>query len=144
MDIPRAPGDKGIGGEDTELLPQGKYFGETKRTEMTGEALQDEIEGNAHEPLIIFHARGRKHISKMREYDRISLEICFFRKSLEYVRQWRDAFQAHLSDPVTGRNFEIVEMGDIEERSLRSGCPGEGYPVRRRGNLPGIPDAVSL
>lgn len=117
VDIPHAHGDKGIGGEDTALLPQGKSPAEeTKQSGMTDETLQDEIEGKAHEPLIIFHARGRKHISKMREYDRISLEICFFRKGREYVRQWRDAFQTYLSDPVTGRNFEIVEMGDVEER----------------------------
>lgn len=47
---------------------------------MTVEAIQDAclIEEKAHEPLIIFHARGRKHSSKMREYDRISLEIYFF------------------------------------------------------------------
>lgn len=120
VDIPHAPGDKGIGGEDAELLPQGKSPEETKRSEMTGETLEDVhlIEGKAHEPLIIFHAMGRKHSFKMHEYDRISLEIFFFRKGHEYVRQWRDAFQTYLSDPVTGRNFEIVEMGDVEERGF--------------------------
>lgn len=122
VDIPHVPGEKGVGGEDTELLPLGKFFEETKQTEMTGETLQDVdvhlTDGKAHEPLIISHARGRKHISKMREYDRISLEIYFFRKGNEYVRQWRDAFQTYLADPETGRNFEIVEMGDVKERSL--------------------------
>lgn len=122
VDIPHVPGEKGVGGEDTELLPLGKFFEETKQTEITGETLQDVdvhlTDGKAHEPLIISHARGRKHISKMREYDRISLEIYFFRKGNEYVRQWRDAFQTYLADPETGRNFEIVEMGDVKERSL--------------------------
>ncbi len=90
---------------------------------MTGESLQDGhlihlIKGKAHEPLIIFHAKNRKHSFKMRKYDRISTEIYFFRKGHGYVRQWRDAFQPYLSDPLTGRNFEIVEMGDVEEHSL--------------------------
>ena len=39
-----------------------------------------------------------------------------FKRGREYVNQWRDAFRAYLSDPVTGRNFEIAEMGEIEER----------------------------
>lgn len=42
----------------------------------------------------------------------------FFRKGSEYARQWRDAFQTYLSDSVTGRNFEIVGMGDVEERNF--------------------------
>lgn len=99
----------------------------SERSEMTDKALQDAclIEEKAHEPLIIFHAMGRKHSFKMREYDRISLEIYFFRKGREYVRQWRDAFQTYLSDSVTGRNFEIVEMGAVEERNF-------GQVVRER------------
>lgn len=107
-DISPVPGEKAIGGEETE------------RSETAGEKFQAArlAAGNTHEPLIIFHARGRKHSFKMREYDKISLEIYFFRKGIEYVRQWRNAFQSYLSDPVTGRNFEIVEMAEAEERSI--------------------------
>ncbi|KAA0242931.1 MAG: CRISPR system precrRNA processing endoribonuclease RAMP protein Cas6 [Candidatus Brocadia sp. AMX2] len=107
-DISPVPGEKAIGDEETE------------RSEMAGEKFQAArlAAGNTHEPLIIFHARGRKHSFKMREYDKISLEIYFFRKGIEYVRQWRNAFQSYLSDPVTGRNFEIVEMAEAEERSI--------------------------
>lgn len=107
-DVLHVSDEKAIGGGDTE------------RSEAAGETLQDArlAAGKSYEPLIIFHARGRKHSFKMRAYDRISLEIYFFRKGIEYVRQWRNAFQTYLSDPVTGRNFEIAELGDAEERSI--------------------------
>lgn len=122
VNIALAPDEKRIGGanEATELLPGGKLVEETKRGEMTGKGLPDGhlIEGKAREPLIIFHTRGRRHSLKMREYDKVFLEICFFRKGRAYVRQWRDAFQAYLSDPVTGRNFDIVALGDVEERNF--------------------------
>lgn len=51
----------------------------------------------------------------MQVADTIPLEIFFFRKGDGYARQWRDALQSYLADPETGRNFEILEMAEVEE-----------------------------
>ncbi|GAB4408267.1 MAG: hypothetical protein OHK0032_03680 [Thermodesulfovibrionales bacterium] len=70
------------------------------------------------EPVIFFHIKDRKHTFRLRESDRINLEIFFCRQDLAYVNQWRDAFKAYIADHVTGKNFDIVELGEIEERCL--------------------------
>ena len=72
------------------------------------------------ELLPVFHVKNRRHNFRMQVSDTIPLEIYFFRKGEEYARQWRDAFRAYLADPETGRNFEVVKMADIEERSFGS------------------------
>ncbi|MFQ5901174.1 MAG: CRISPR-associated endonuclease Cas1 [Thermodesulfobacteriota bacterium] len=73
---------------------------------------------NGTEPLVFFHVKNRKHTFKIRPSYKIPLEIFFFKTNMDYANQWREAFKAYLSDPETGRNFEIVEMGEIEERSF--------------------------
>ena len=91
---------KQVGSESTGEISQGDYFREEQGIELH----------------LTFHIKGRKHSLRMHEFESIPLEICFFKRGREYVNQWRDAFRAYLSDPVTGRNFEIAEMGEIEER----------------------------
>lgn len=120
-DLSPVPGEERTGGAegDAEPLPrETSPAGETQHGETDGESPRGKKGEEAREPLIIFHARGRRHSLKMREYEKVSLDIFFFRKGHGYVRQWRDAFQAYLSDPVTGRNFEVVTLGDVEERSF--------------------------
>ncbi len=53
----------------------------------------------------------------MKEADRILVDIFFCRKSSEEVNKWRVAFRVYLSDPVSGKNFDILELGEVEERS---------------------------
>lgn len=74
--------------------------------------------GTATEPIIFFHVKDKKHTFKIRETDRINLEIFFCREDPAYVSRWRDAFRAYLTDPVTGKNFDIISLGDLEERSF--------------------------
>lgn len=69
------------------------------------------------ELLPVFHVKNRRHNSRMQVADTIPLEIFFFRKGEGYARQWRDALQSYLADPETGRNFEILEMAEVEERT---------------------------
>lgn len=76
------------------------------------------LSGYPEEPLIFFHLKNKKPIYRMKEADRISLEIFFCGQTYESVKQWRDAFRTYLSDPQTGRNFDILEMGDAEERTV--------------------------
>lgn len=35
-----------------------------------------------------------------------------------YAEQWREAFAVYLADVETGRNFQLKELGELEERSL--------------------------
>jgi len=72
--------------------------------------------GNIAEPVIFFRIKDRKHTFRMRESDKINLEIFFCRQDLAYVNRWRDAFKTYMADPVTGKNFDIIELGEIEER----------------------------
>ncbi|MEW6602529.1 MAG: CRISPR-associated endonuclease Cas1, partial [Nitrospirota bacterium] len=67
---------------------------------------------------IFFHIRGKRHSYRMRETDRIMLDIFFCRHDIGHVEKWRDAFTVYLDDPVTGRNFDIMEIGGVEERGL--------------------------
>jgi CRISPR-associated protein Cas1 len=85
-------------------------------------------------PLIFFHIKDRRHTFNMQEADRLNLEIFFFKNDKEYVHHWKEAFKSYLSDPVTGRNFDIVEMGEIEERSYEIAA-GEFGSIRQEGEI---------
>lgn len=74
--------------------------------------------GNATEPAIFFHIKDKKHTFRMKESDRFTLEIFFCRQDSAYVNLWRDAFKAYIADPLTGKNFDIFEMRDVEERTI--------------------------
>jgi len=71
------------------------------------------------ESPVIFHIKNRKHTyNKMRESDTIPLEIFFFNNAPAYLNKWQEKFREYLSDPVTGKNFQIAEMGVMEERNF--------------------------
>jgi CRISPR-associated protein Cas1 len=75
------------------------------------------LAGFEDEAAVFFHIRDRKHTYRMKEADRILVDIFFCRKSSEEVEKWREAFRAYLSDPETGKNFDILDLGEVEERS---------------------------
>ncbi|HOV21792.1 MAG TPA: reverse transcriptase domain-containing protein [bacterium] len=70
------------------------------------------------EPIIFFHIKGKKHTYKMHQFDKLPIEVFFFKKSPEYYNQWKKTFISYLFDPITGRNFDILEIGEIENRSF--------------------------
>ena len=72
--------------------------------------------GDDAEPLIFFHIKNKSHTFKMRPSYKIPLEIFFFKADPNYAHQWREAFRDYLCSPETGRNFEIVDIAEIEER----------------------------
>ncbi len=74
--------------------------------------------GNTAEPVIFFHIKDKKHTFRMKEGNRINLEIFFCRQDLAYVNLWRHAFKAYIADHLTGKNFDIVELSEIEERNF--------------------------
>ena len=67
---------------------------------------------------IIFHLKDKPFNYKIRQFDLIPLEIFFFRREAAFVDLWRQAFANYLADPVTGRNFEIINCSAVEERSV--------------------------
>lgn len=73
--------------------------------------------GFSDEAAVFFHLRDKKHTYRLRESDRINLDIFFCGQDIESVQKWREVFQNYLSDPVTGKNFDILELGEVEERS---------------------------
>lgn len=68
------------------------------------------------EPLIFFHIKNKRHTFKLRESERLEIEVFFFQKDLEYVKQWQEVFKTYLADPKTGKNFELIKTPRIEER----------------------------
>ncbi len=80
----------------------------------------------AHEPKIFFHIKDKKYTLKIRETDRINLEIFFCREDPAYASRWREAFKTYLADPATGKNFDIIELGDLEERLFDAVQSGAG------------------
>lgn len=76
------------------------------------------LAGCPDEPEIFFHLKNKRHTYRMKEADRIAIEIFFCRQTSESVKQWRDTFKSYLSDPQTGRNFDILGMSDLEERTI--------------------------
>ncbi len=69
------------------------------------------------DPQVFFHIKDKNHTFSIRKSVQIPLEIFFVGKTPPYVEQWRNALAKYLSDPVNGKNFEILKLGDVEERS---------------------------
>lgn len=67
---------------------------------------------------VFFHIKGKGYNFKLHRFVDVPVEVFFCRKDAGYVRRWRDALKCYLADPTTGRNFEIVDTGEIEERSF--------------------------
>jgi len=67
---------------------------------------------------VFFHLTGRRHTSKLNRSDRLSLEVLFCSYSRQYAERWREAFEKYLADPLTGKNYDIVKLGEVEDRNL--------------------------
>jgi len=84
------------------------------------------LAGFEDEAAVFFHIRDKKHTYRMKEADRILVDIFFCRKSSEEVNKWKEAFRDYLSDPISGKNFDIIELGEVEERSYGLLLPETG------------------
>src|SRR3989338_10063371 len=64
---------------------------------------------------VFFHIKGKGHNFRLHKFADIPVEIIFCRKDIGYIRKWQDVLKSYISDPSTGRNFDIVYMGEVEE-----------------------------
>jgi len=83
---------------------------------------------------VFFRIKDRNHSFSIRKTVRIPLEILFVGKAPGYAECWRKALQEYLSDPAGGKNFEIFELGEIEERSYEA-IASEILPVEDEGEM---------
>ncbi len=83
---------------------------------------------------IVFHAKNIGLHRNSRAGEKIDLEVLFFRKDLEYANNWRQALSEYLSSPEGGRNYELIEAGSAEERSIQN----------IRGEVGGLPEDGEL
>jgi CRISPR-associated protein Cas1 len=67
---------------------------------------------------VFFHIKGKNHRFKVHEGCEIPLEIIFINKGAGYAAKWADVLKDYLADPVTGKNYSLLRMGGIEERSF--------------------------
>ena len=68
------------------------------------------------QPKIFFHIKEKKHNFKIKQGDKILVEVFFCKSNLEYVNQWKERLKEYLEDPIAGKNYKIVEIGEPEER----------------------------
>lgn len=92
------------------------------------------LAGYSEESHLFFHLRDKKHTYRLKEADRINLDLLFCGMSREKVDQWRTAFQVYLKDPETGKNFDIIELDGTEERSYDA-LSSEIGPVPSEGEI---------
>ena len=105
--------------------------------------------GGGEDSSVIFHIRDRKHTHKMQLTDQLPLDIFFFQKDEVYLARWRQSFQDYIQDEITGKNFDIVEISQMEERNLEKVATDIGpiaadneiclefltpFPFKRRSN----------
>lgn len=69
-------------------------------------------------PHVLFHIKNRSHRQALRQFNRLDLEVFFLRKDAQYAQRWATTLKDYVSDHVTGKNFNIETIGEIEERSL--------------------------
>ncbi|MFZ1977086.1 MAG: CRISPR-associated endonuclease Cas1 [Bacteroidota bacterium] len=79
------------------------------------------------QPNIFFHITGKSHTYKIRQGDRLPVEIIFTRCSSEQVSQWRRSFAEYLATPEGGINYQISVLGDIEERNIECLCNDRSF-----------------
>lgn len=70
------------------------------------------------EPKVFFHLTGRRHTARLNRNDLVTLEVFFCGYGQEYAVRWRAAFAVYFAEPGAQRNFQIVELGVPEERTL--------------------------
>lgn len=67
---------------------------------------------------VFFHLKDKRHTFKIHETQSIPLELFFCGRDAPYVSRWRAAFQAYIKNPDSGKNFDLIEISEAEERSL--------------------------
>jgi CRISPR-associated protein Cas1 len=80
------------------------------------------------DPSIFFTIQDRRHAGKIPEGDRVGLFILFCGHDEAYLERWTTALRDYLADPETGRNFQVCEIGKVEERSLSKIIDERGMP----------------
>jgi len=68
---------------------------------------------------VIFHMKNRGHTFKLKHHEKVMLEIFFFLCDITDVMRWKDAFINYLSDPETGKNFDIITISSPRQRTLQ-------------------------
>src|SRR5574340_1812567 len=61
-----------------------------------------------HTGPMIFHMRGRRHSTRLRQGDRLLLDMLFFQCAEADVARWEEGLAEYHSDPVTGSNFSLL------------------------------------
>ena len=83
----------------------------------------------AAETPIFFHIKNAGFGFKIREGVKIPLEFLFCKLNAETMSRWRETLKAYLSDPETGKNYTLLNIGEPEERQVET-------VAAELGNLP--------
>jgi CRISPR-associated protein Cas1 len=67
-------------------------------------------------PSVFFHIKDTPSHFRIRKGIILPLEIFFCRADIAYAKKWRENLEIYLSDGETGKNFEIDQIREIEER----------------------------
>lgn len=84
------------------------------------------------DPQVFFHLRNRRHTTRLSEGAPLHLDLYFCNAPSGYAEKWREALATYLASPDTGKNYEVITLAPLEERSLARLCeehsdlPSEG------------------
>ena len=85
-------------------------------------------------PAVIFHATDRPHNFRLRQGDRVAVEAMFPDATEGFPEMWAETLDTYLSDPYTGRNFDLVEAGRVEVRDYGNALSETGA-VKGEGEI---------
>lgn len=74
--------------------------------------------GPASDPSIFYHIKDRSWDYKIKPAQVVPVEVIFCRHDLEFVAAWLSKLKEYLAGEYSGRNFGLLRVGRIEERSL--------------------------
>ena len=79
----------------------------------------DAAQGNPLDGQVFFHLREVNHSIKVEQGSHFTVDFLFTNIPQSRVSLWRDDLRTLLSDPIEGQNLNLLELGDVEERSYR-------------------------
>ncbi|GER94336.1 CRISPR-associated endonuclease Cas1 [hot springs metagenome] len=73
-----------------------------------------------HNQPVIFHIKNRGHTFRLKNQEKILLDILFFLSSEDDVLKWKEGFIDYLKDEETGKNFDVLFISAPQLRTLNN------------------------
>jgi CRISPR-associated protein Cas1 len=85
-------------------------------------------------PPLIFHIKELRYTQRVRRGEVLSIEFLLLGSDRDRAERFAKSLAAYLADPITGRNYGLIEIHDVEERSLQTLC-SEILPLKSESEM---------